>query len=70
MYSNYDDHKKAVDLLKAAKGYIAAVHDRAEIKHDSYGEFYMNLNQFEIIETTKKLISEIDQIVEVFYKQP
>jgi len=68
MYSNYDDHKKAVDLLKAAKEYVVAVHDRAEIKHDMYGEFYMDQNQFEIMETTEKLISEIDKIVENFYK--
>jgi len=66
MYSNYDNHKKAIDLLKIAKKFIVNAHVAAEAKHDSYGEYYMDYSLFEIMESTEKLISEINETIKCF----
>ena len=60
----YDMYEEAVKLLIKSRKYLQIAHHDAEGKHDSYGEYYMDSNQYEIMEETEKLIIEIDKYEE------
>lgn len=50
------DHLK---LLKRAAEYVKAAHDAAEARHDSYGEYYMDGAQYEIMCDTNDILEQI-----------
>lgn len=58
----YEDYEKVLILLKKAQKCIKQVHDCAEKKHDSYGEFYMNAGLYTVIEETEKLLVDIRNV--------
>jgi len=59
----HEDYIKAVNAFKMTRKHVKQAHDDAEIKHDNYGEFYMDGAQYEIMQQTEKLLSEIDSIL-------
>ena len=60
----YERFEKAVSLLNECKEYLQIAHHDAEVKHDSYSSgYYMEIGQFEIMEETERLMSEIDAVV-------
>ncbi len=61
---DYDEQVEALAALQAAVKYIKQAHDEAEAKHDSYGEYYMDGGQYEIMEDTDQLLAKIEAILE------
>ncbi len=57
------DYVECVKILKDCRETIQKAHDEAELKHDNYGEFYMDNTQWEIILTTGKLLERIDKLL-------
>jgi len=63
---DYELCKRAIEKLKRAKEYVKIAHDNAECKHDSFGELYMDETQYEIMQSTETLLSEITKIINEF----
>ena len=64
--SCYEDWETAIALLKEARPFIEEVHERASDRHDSYGEFYQNEYDWEIMQKTEALMVKIDKALENF----
>lgn len=47
-------------LLARAREYVSLANHRAEARHDTPGEYYMDGGQFEIMEDTKDILEQID----------
>ena len=56
-----EDFDIAISALLCARKFIQKAHDDAENKHDSYGEFYMDSVQYEIMKETENLLNIIDK---------
>jgi len=50
-------------IIKSAMKYVKQAHDSAECRHDSYGEYYMDLGQYEIMQETEKLLAGMVEII-------
>lgn len=57
---DYEEQQAALMALRDARKFVQIAHDEAEAKHDSYGEFYMDSVQYEIMCETERLLSKID----------
>jgi len=69
MYVTVEKFDKAIRLLKKAKSYIKKANFEAETKHDSYGEYYMDGVQYDIMQETEKLLAEINSILREISKK-
>lgn len=58
---DYEEQQAALSALRDARRFVKQAHDDAESRHDSYGEFYMDSVQYEIMQETDLLISQIDE---------
>jgi len=65
----YEDQEKAISIIKSAMEFVKQAQDSAESKHDSYGEYYMDSVQYEIMQETELLLSEMVAIVNKFEKE-
>lgn len=63
---DYELYEEAINKLKQAKEYVKIAHDNAECKHDSSGDLYMDVTQYEIMNSTKALLAEIAKIIDKF----
>jgi len=59
----YDEQVKAIGVIKRAMEFVKQAHDNAGIKHDNYGEFYMDDVQYEIMQETEALTKEMNDII-------
>ncbi len=57
-----------VVLLEDARPYVKEVHDKAEARHDSYGEYYMDGGMWEIMQETEELLQKIDVLLTEYNK--
>jgi hypothetical protein len=57
-----------VVLLEDARPYVKEVHDRAEARHDNYGEYYMDQGLWEIMQESEALSQKIDMLLEEYNK--
>lgn len=60
---DYEEQLHVISLLDLARKYVAQVHDEAESKHDSYGEYYMDGGMYEIMRETEELMRQIDEVL-------
>ena len=60
---DYGEQLHVISLLDLARKYVAQVHDEAESKHDSYGEYYMDAGMYEIMRETEELLRQIDEVL-------
>lgn len=63
---DYGFCEEAIEKLKQAEKYVKIAHDDAECKHDSFGELYMDGSQYEIMQGTETLLTEIAKIINKF----
>lgn len=59
----WDKQERVFSILRCAEKYIQQAHDAAEEKHDSYGEYYMDSVQYEIMQETETLRKEIALLI-------
>ena len=50
----------AISIIERSREYIKHANHLAESRHDSYGDYYMDGGQYEIMQETEKLLQEID----------
>lgn len=62
----YEDQEKAISIIKSAMEYVKQSHDSAECLHDTYGDYYMDGAQYEIMEETETLLAEMVVIIDKF----
>lgn len=63
---DYEDQKKAIAVIKKSMAYVKQVHNEAEARHDSYGEYYMDGVQYEIMQETEAILDEATRIIGLF----
>jgi hypothetical protein len=56
---NYEEQQNALIALRDARQYVQQAHDDAELKHNNYGDLYMDDAQWEIMMKTEKLLGQI-----------
>jgi hypothetical protein len=54
---------KAIELLAKSRQYIQKAHDDAEALHDNHGDMYMDSGQYEIMQETERLLTDIDNLI-------
>lgn len=60
--------RKAISIIKATREYVQQAHDRAECRHDTYGEYYIAESQYKIMQETKELLAKMAIIIDEFEK--
>lgn len=50
----------AISIIERSREYVKQANHLAESRHDSYGDYYMDGGQYEIMQETEKLLKEID----------
>jgi len=56
---DYEEQQDALIALRDARKYVQQAHDDAELKHSSYGDFYMDGAQYEVMIATDELLARI-----------
>lgn len=56
--------KELEAIIHKVKPYIVTANHKAEARHDSTGEYYLDGVQYEIMQETEKLIAAIDAAME------
>lgn len=63
-YWDIEEIENAIQALNKARIYIQKAHNEAELRHDTYGDNYMNINDYEIMEETDHLLKLIDELLD------
>ena len=57
---DYEEQQTALSALQDARKWVQQAHDEAEVKHNTYGEYYMDAVQYETMQETENLLTRID----------
>lgn len=66
--TEYVELSDAIEIIKKSRQYVESAGNKAEARHDNYGEYYMDHEMWEIMQETEKLLKEIDEIVSLYEK--
>lgn len=65
----YEDLEEAMSIIKSAMEFVEQAHDDAECKHDElHGDYYMDADQYEIMQGTEALLAKMVAIINKFEK--
>ena len=56
---DYEEQQNALLALLDARQYVQQVHDEAALKHDNYGDLYMNASLYDVMMRTENLLLRI-----------
>lgn len=59
---DYECQQTALQALRDARKWVQQAFDEASAKHDSYGEFYMDALQYEVMQETQQMLARIDAL--------
>ena len=61
---DYEKQQDTLSALQEARKWVQEAHDEAEGRHDTYGLYYMDASQYEIMQETERLLTRIDMLLQ------